>query len=159
MGKKIEENHLEAIGKDDLRWFENNFSIDFLAATGSSKRNLLHICAIDDAFSTAKFLLEKKININAKDSKGYTALHFSVQKQSIEFTKLLLSYDPNIESKDKHGNTPLAKAIFYYEGNHEIIELLLDKGADLDSINNYGVTPRSLAGTIANYDLKKYINR
>ncbi len=44
-------------------------------------------------------------------------------------------------------------------GSYKIIELLLDKGADLDSLNNYGVSPRSLTGTIANYDLKKYMNR
>lgn len=41
-------------------------------------------------------------------------------------------------------------------GEAECISVLLAAGADPDSDNDYGVSPRSLAYTIANYDMPKF---
>ena len=38
------------------------------------------------------------------------------------------------------------------------IETLIKNGALVDLVNNYGVSPKSLAGTIANYDTHKFFS-
>jgi uncharacterized protein len=73
-----------------------------------------------------------------------------------KIAELLIQYGANLEARDVNGNTPLNDAVFYSKGNGEMITFLLDKGANKDSKNNYGVSPLDLAHTIANYDVKQF---
>ena len=68
--------------------------------------------------------------------------------------ELLLKYGAKVDEKDKDGNTPLFKAVFFSGGNTDMINLLVRKGADPNSENDYGVSPKNLADTIANFDVK-----
>jgi ankyrin repeat protein len=43
------------------------------------------------------------------------------------------------------------------DDDHGVIGLLLDAGADVDAENNYGVSPRSLAELVSNFDLKRFL--
>jgi len=58
---------------------------------------------------------------------------------------------------DQHGNSPLWRAVFAYRGSSSAIIALKAAGADLDLPNTSGVSPRSLAATIANYDVKSVL--
>jgi ankyrin repeat protein len=58
--------------------------------------------------------------------------------------KLLLDKGANVNVKEnRNGATPLIVAAF--EGNKEVIEQLLAKGADIDAKDNEGNTALSLA--------------
>ncbi len=45
---------------------------------------------------------------------------------------------------------------FYRDNDGYFIETLISKGTRVDIANNYGVTPKGLSDTIANYDSKKF---
>jgi ankyrin repeat protein len=47
-------------------------------------------------------------------------------------------------------------ATFNSQGRGELIELLLEHGADSDLVNQHGQTPRGLAKLIGNYDVEQF---
>lgn len=94
--------------------------------------------------------------INHRDMNGWTALHFAAQAQNADIAGMLLNMGGEVDVEDEHGNTPLFKAVFNYRNSGNIIELLLKAGADPDNNNRYGVSPRKLAFTIANYDARRF---
>ena len=75
----------------------------------------------------------------------------------LDVAKLLISGGALVDSADGHGNTPLFKAVFESRGRGEMIQLLLRQGADRNRVNKHGVSPRTLAATIANFDVKKWL--
>jgi ankyrin repeat protein len=60
---------------------------------------------------------------------------------------LLLRYNPTINAQNKYGNSPLWVAVFYAKGKRDIINLLLDSGADpyLDDYITLNVPPVALS--------------
>ncbi len=113
--------------------------------------------AIEDSIPIVKILLEHGANIETQDNNGYSALHFACQNQSIEMTKLLIEKGSQIDAVDAHGNTPLGRAVFNSHGRGEVIQLLLAAGADKTKKNNHGISPLDLAKSIANYDVKQFL--
>jgi ankyrin repeat protein len=62
-----------------------------------------------------------------------------------------------VDATDAHGNTPLFAATFDSKGRGDMIKLLLKAGADKNHRNKHGVSPASLASTIANYDVARFL--
>lgn len=123
-------------------------------------RNELHYVAVDVAESEQGSetlrLIKLGVDVNAHDNNGWTPLHFAAQAQSFTVAKILIEHGSNIETKDTFGNTPLFRAVFNSQGKGDVIKLLLKSGADPESRNNNGVSPKSLAEKISNYDVKNY---
>ena len=99
-----------------------------------------------------KWLLDNEANINHQDRNGFSALHFAVKEQRFEATEILINSKADLEIKDSNGNTPLMDAIFSSKGDYKIVTLLIDSGANLDSVNNHEMTPRLLAESMAGFD-------
>jgi hypothetical protein len=57
---------------------------------------------------------------------------------------------------DTLGNGVLFRAVFASRGNGEIIRMLRAAGADACARNSSGVSPLSLARTIANYNVAQF---
>ncbi|HXK50025.1 MAG TPA: ankyrin repeat domain-containing protein [Clostridiales bacterium] len=74
------------------------------------------------------FLKEKGADINAKDSDGRSLMFNAAARGSKETIELLQSYGLDINEKDNFGMTPLQSGI---RGGIEILEYLLDKGAEI----------------------------
>ncbi|MFD2246993.1 ankyrin repeat domain-containing protein [Pontibacter ruber] len=99
------------------------------------------------------------ININTRDIKGWTLLHYAAQCLAVEIGQILISKGADVNAKDDFGNNVLWRATFSSQGKGEFIELLLSNGADRLAKNNSGISPVELANTISNYNVKQYFEK
>jgi ankyrin repeat protein len=128
--------------------------------TGSDRagRNLLHNAAADaDAKAVIK-LIDAGVEIDAQDTNQWTPLHFAAQSSCSEAIAALIQAGADVTLQDSYGNTALWRAVFAYRGVGDSIRLLLGAGADPHTANHSGVSPISLAQSIANNDVAKYLN-
>ena len=119
-------------------------------------RTDLHYAANDGNIARVRALLDAGADPSAPDDDGWTPLHFAVQSGSVAVCEVLLQAGAGVDPRDSYGNTPLSKAVFRSEGEGEIIQLLRAHGANPVLANHYGVSPVSLARTIANYDVTRF---
>ena len=87
---------------------------------------------------------------------GKTALHYAAGSFTLDAARELISAGACVDARDDHGNTPLFGATFDSRGRGEMIQLLREAGADPDVENLHGVSPRMLAHTIGNYDVRQF---
>ncbi len=125
----------------------------------SKGRSLIFHSIINNDIKLAQFLLDRDADINLHDNIGWTPLHYAVQDNNLELTYLLITNGAMIDAVDLHGNSILGRAVYAYRGDGRIIQMLLEKGANENSPNNYGISPASLANAIANYDVSKFFEK
>jgi ankyrin repeat protein len=91
------------------------------------------LCATCGCQSSAVgFLLASKVDVNAKDNRGYTALHAAASQAGQKSTVgMLIAAGANVNAGAEKGATPLYWAS--YEGRTEVAELLIARGADVNS--------------------------
>ena len=130
-------------------WFRKHTQLD------EFRRSALHYAAADGDVEKARSQLAGGANVNGADVNGWTPLHFAAQSQSAAIVRALLERGGDVHTADGHGNTPLWRAVFAYQGEAATIEALRAAGADPLRKNKHGVSPLSLARTIANYDVAK----
>jgi uncharacterized protein len=118
----------------------------------------LHNAVIDGNFEAVIGLLESGADANAQDDNGWAPLHFAAQANAAEAVKRLLASGARPDIRDANGNTPLHNAVFNSRGAGDVIALLRHAGADPSAQNAHGVSPHSLAQTIANYDVAQYFS-
>ena len=73
-------------------------------------------------------LLEKRVDVNATQVDGMTALHWAAYHDDLETAKLLVDAGANVGATNRYGVTPLSPACT--NGNEALVELLLEAGAD-----------------------------
>ena len=78
-----------------------------------------------------KRLIQAGANINAKDKKGKTPLHFAAQQGNFELVKLLIENGADVNAKDNAWITPLHLAA--YSNQVKVVRFLVEKGADVDA--------------------------
>jgi ankyrin repeat protein len=117
----------------------------------------LHYAALNGNFAEVKRLLAEGADPSAADDDGRTPLHFATQSQHVAVAQALLVAGATVDAQDSHGNTPLSNAVYDCDGvRGELIALLRSHGADPRRENKHGVSPLSLARTIANYDVAQF---
>ena len=84
-----------------------------------------------------------RINVNATDPLGRTALFYAIENNQLEILKLLLDNEANPNLPDDTGNVPIHTAVA--EGKWEAFEILVGGGAYLNVENHAGDTPLCLA--------------
>ncbi|KAJ4826597.1 RAC-alpha serine/threonine-protein kinase [Turnera subulata] len=140
----------------------------------SSGRTALHIAAANGKEHCVVLLLEYGADPNCRDSEGNVPLwealledhksvikllsdngatltsgdvgqfaFIAVERNDLELLKRIVKYGGNVTQATSSGTTALHKAIC--EGNTEIVEYLLNQGADIDEPDAHGWTPRALA--------------
>lgn len=125
--------------------------------TDSDGRRPLHHACIRDQETLVELLLDFDAHVDVSDREGWTPLHFAARNHSVEVARKLLRARASIDAVDVHGNTPLFRAVFESRGRGEMIQLLLKSGADPRKQNSHGVSPEFLAGSIANYDVARWM--
>jgi ankyrin repeat protein len=73
-------------------------------------------------------LVSRKVNVNAPQADGTTALHWAAHYNDTETVKLLLRAGANPAVMNRFGASPLSEAAL--SGNVELIKALLEAGAD-----------------------------
>jgi uncharacterized protein len=72
--------------------------------------------------------------------------------------EILMCAGASVDAREGHGRTPLWVALFNVpDGDGAVARALLAAEVDPDVENNHGVSPRKLAETVANYDLKRFL--
>ncbi|MEO5925534.1 MAG: ankyrin repeat domain-containing protein [Bryobacteraceae bacterium] len=93
-------------------------------------------------------LLAQKMDVNAPQVDGTTALHWAANFDDAEVVKALLAAGANAKVTNRYGITPLSQAC--ENGNAQIIEMLLKAGADVNAPHAEGETPLMTASRTGN---------
>ena len=64
---------------------------------------------------------------------GSTPLHLAITEDKLDLVKKLLKKGSHLEIKDDYGYTPLLEAV-NYGASEEVIDLLLEHGADVNAV-------------------------
>jgi len=110
---------------------------NFRAIHGES---ILHFCAIENDCALVKASHKCGIDINSTNKFSRSALMESSILGYSGMVKLLVELGANISQVDREGNTALHLA-YINKAPKEIINLLLDLGADPQQTNEYGEIP------------------
>ena len=105
-------------------------------ARDESGQTPLHCVASSGYVQFAQTLLDNGAKVNAQETNGYTPLYWAESK---EMVKLLLKNGAKVNIRNAGGWTPLHIALM--SPNHaklEVVELLIQYGADVNAINLYG---------------------
>jgi ankyrin repeat protein len=100
-------------------------------------------------------LLKKRVEVNAPQSDGATALHWAAYLEDAETTALLIRAGAKVDSPNNYGVTPLALAAG--NGDAAIIHQLLKGGADPNRAVRAGETPLMLAARTGQADAVKVL--
>ncbi len=135
----------------------NNLLLDIIEKAGNKEEEKI--------IEEIKYLLAQGADINAFDKDGETILtQFAIGRSyDLKVIKFLLTIPQiNINQKSKNGNTILhlfisARSIPFLTRIEQILKLLIDAGADINSLNNEHSTPLMMAVKTANRDLVKLL--
>ncbi|KAI9892925.1 MAG: hypothetical protein M1814_001084 [Vezdaea aestivalis] len=116
-------------------------------------RNGTYVCNFFRTKGTAKLLLERGADIEAKDNDGRTALIKAAEKGWTDLAQLLLDKGANIKAYDKTGKTTLLHAATGPDWPSPsdlefLVVLLLEEGAEIEAQDNDGCT--ALIRTVEN---------
>jgi ankyrin repeat protein len=92
-------------------------------------------------------ILKSGVNINHQCQNDFTALMHAVRLSKIDAIKILLQYGANTDLQNPDGFTALIDACIVENSNPEIVKLLLDAGANVHIRTNSGGTAIKYAQT------------
>lgn len=102
----------------------------------------LHVAVDRNADQIVGLLLAKGANIDARNNSGESVLHF-VASVSFNLYRLLLENSADIDPRDEYDATPLIYAAG--NGRHDLVELLLERGASTECIDIDGNSAAQMA--------------
>ena len=88
--------------------------------------------------AAVRSLLNQKVDVNAPGTDGTPALHWVVRVDDLDTAQLLIQAGANVKLADRYGVTPIYLACT--NGNAAMIKLLLDSGADANTVDPTGET-------------------
>ena len=95
------------------------------------------------------------LDVNVADEKGYTALMGAIFKGHVSVAKQLVFADCDIDEENEQGQTALMFASLF--DRQEIINTLIDKGANPAHIDKAGNSVADIALSQGNYELAKVL--
>jgi ankyrin repeat protein len=98
--------------------------------------------------AAVRALLAKKVNVNAPQNDGSTALHWAVHRGNAELINLLVRAGANVKSATREGVTPLWLASV--NGDPAAIGALIEAGADANEKLPLGRSPLMIASRTGN---------
>lgn len=120
-----------------------------------TNRTALHYAAFHGHLGMVNYLLEymhdKDIIVDyVHDIFGFTALHLACINPTIETIRLLLSHPWGISPHIRSNNLSTALHIAARNADEDIVELLVEAGANFNAVNAAGYTPLMIAAENGN---------
>jgi ankyrin repeat protein len=95
-------------------------------------------------------LLQQRVDVNAPEADGTTALHWAVHQNDLDLAERLIRAGAKVNAKNDYGATPMSEAAV--AANADMIEKLLKAGADVESPNADGQTPLMVVARTSRVD-------
>jgi len=119
--------------------------VELLVAEGADIP--LHLAAYVGDVERVRALLDSGTDVNTRDPHGWTPLHCAISQNQVAVARLLVARgaDPDAVAEDEGFNrnhvsgTALYRAIAV--SHSDLVELLIDGGADINAPDRYGRTP------------------
>ena len=102
----------------------------------------IYDAARDGNIEVVKQYIAAGVDVNAKNKRGMTPLHYAAMKGREEIIKLLINGNADINAKTAKRATPLHYAAG--SGHKEVVELLIAEGADVNAKEKRAGSPTPL---------------
>src|SRR5688572_9843037 len=112
-------------------------AITTAVVAGAGKSDIADAAQRGDRAAVQKLILQK-VDVNAPQVDGATALHWAMYRQDVELADTLIRAGANVKAVNRTGMTPLAMASLY--GNAALIDRLIKAGADAKQKGTNGET-------------------
>jgi len=146
---------IDALYSGDLKVLEQYVNEDNINLVDNDGYTLLSraATAADLNMKIVRLLLKRGADVNIRLREGGTLLHFATHTLRKDLAAVLLRArcDPN--AVDGVGQTPLSKVLFARNPKADLIELLLEHGADPDAKYGGEESARELATRTCQLDL------
>ena len=93
-------------------------------------------------------ILSAGSGVNSCDENGATLLMIAAHEGNLLSVKLLLEKGADVNLGDEQGWTPLMKSVYNFDMQHghpDVMQVLIDAGANIEAPIGYGVRPLMLA--------------
>jgi len=104
-----------------------------------------------------KELVQAGVNLKVRDENGYTPLIYAVKRRSTVIINYLISQGVEINEKDNEGYTALMHAVDAPNNSMDVIECLINNGADINVFSNQQLSPLLLAAKNNDYEAARYL--
>lgn len=112
-------------------------------APGAQKRTALMRAAGANHVEIVKFLLSRGASPKQCDQSGRTPLHWAAASGSFQAAEIISSHDIDFNAKTRSGSQPIH--LVAECGSIPFLKLLIEKGADITTIDGENKTPYMLA--------------
>lgn len=130
---------------------------DFENYTQEDKNMLLELTVVNSPSTEfIQHVLDYGYDINYKNEVGNTLLHFAAASSYPESVSYFLAKGLDLESKNIDGSTPLRTAAEVCD-NTQVLQTLIDAGADIHTINNSGENLLITAARNPNPEITKFV--
>ncbi len=117
--------------------------------TADAQSRLIDAIKASDS-SAVRALLDARVDVNAVQPDGTTALHWAVDRDATEIVQQLIRAGANVKATNRYGATPLWLASL--NGNAATIGMLLEAGADPGAASEEGETALMVAARTGRLD-------
>ncbi|MBE0612829.1 MAG: ankyrin repeat domain-containing protein [Burkholderiales bacterium] len=110
--------------------------------------DLLFDAVVAGDVDRARKLLAAGADCNQRNADGATALMLAAHAGNLELVNALIAAGADVNATDERGWGPLTKAVYNADldrGFADIVQILIDAGADLEAPIGFGVRPLMLA--------------
>ena len=152
--KKVKRMANRLVFKPNLNWLDPD------------KNTPLHAAIMNDHYEIARFLIDKGVNINARQKAGLTPLHIAAGHGNFEIAKLLIEKGAEInvqliENNETTLNLALTQSNDPREaikpGHKQVAELLINSGIDVNLRGFNGHTALWLASYFSRIEIAELL--
>jgi uncharacterized protein len=105
----------------------------------------------------AMALLARRVDVNAPEADGTTALHWAVQRNDLELVTRLIRAGAKVNVTNDYGSTPMSEAAVV--ASAPLLEALIEAGADVESPNADGQTALMVVARTSQVDAARLLIR
>ncbi len=93
-------------------------------------------------------MLQAGADVNARDEEGATLLMLAAYAGNLSLVKALIAAGADVNLQDERGWSAISRAVYNAEQNRgfvDVVQMLIDSGANIEAAISYGVRPLMLA--------------